>query len=77
MMLASTLSRPRCAIPMTASLTPCPMERSSRASSSTIADSPPSSEYRFCPTYLVCRNASKASAAPNRVPELFGDVRWG
>ncbi len=28
--------------------------------------SPPSSENRFCPTYLVCRKVSKASAAFSR-----------
>jgi hypothetical protein len=32
------------------------------SSSSGIIDSPPSSENRFCPTYLVCRKVSNASA---------------
>ena len=35
------------------------------ASSSGITDSPPSSENRFCPTNLVCKNDSKASALFN------------
>ena len=28
-----------------------------------MADSPPSSEKRLCPTYFVCRNFSNASAS--------------
>ena len=36
------------------------------SSSSGISDSPPSSENRRCPTYLVCRNVSNASAALSR-----------
>ena len=35
------------------------------ASRSGITDSPPSSENRFWPTYLVCKNDSKASAEFN------------
>ena len=49
-MLASTLSRPRCAMPITTSATPEPAAASSRASSRTMVDSAPSSPKRFCPT---------------------------
>ena len=62
-MLASTLSRPRCGMPMTTSSSSCSAALSSTASSSGMTVSPPSSENRFCPTYLVCRNVSNASAA--------------
>ena len=31
-----------------------------------MTDSPPSRLNRFCPTYLVCRNVSNASAALSR-----------
>ncbi|CFS34851.1 Uncharacterised protein [Mycobacterium tuberculosis] len=62
-MLASTLSRPRCGIPMTTSSRPCSAHWSIAASIIGITLSAPSSENRFWPTYLVCRNVSKASAA--------------
>ncbi len=65
-MLASTLRRPRWAMPMTASSRRCSAAESMVASSSGMSDSPPSSEKRFCPTYLVCRKVSKASAEFSR-----------
>ncbi len=65
-MLASTLSRPRCAMPMTTSSSRDSAAESMVASSSGMTDSPPSSEKRFWPTYLVCRNVSNASAALRR-----------
>ena len=66
-MLASTLRRPRCGMPMHDLVEPGARRRSaSTASSSGMTDSPPSSENRFWPTYLVCRNVSKASAALSR-----------
>ena len=61
-MLASTFSRPRWAMPMTNSLTPSAGPFSMIASSIGMSVSPPSSENRFWPTYLVCRNFSKSSA---------------
>ena len=61
-MLASTLSRPRCAMPITASSRPASAASLITASSSGISDSPPSRENRRWPTYLVCRNVSNASA---------------
>ena len=70
-MLASTLSRPRWAMPMTTSSRPC-LGRGRRISSSSgISDSPPSSENRRCPTNLVCRNVSNASAALSRPRMCF------
>ncbi len=65
-MFASTFRRPRCAMPMTASSRRCSAAASMVASSSGMSDSPPSSEKRFCPTYLVCRKVSKASAEFSR-----------
>src|SRR6266516_3624589 len=66
-MLASTLSLPRWAMPTTASSRP-PREASvSTASSSGISDSAPSSENLRCPTNLVCRNISNASATLRRL----------
>ncbi len=62
-MLASTLSRPRCGMPMQTSSRWSSAAAESTASSSGMTDSPPSRENRFWPTYLVCRNVSKASAA--------------
>ena len=76
-MLASTLSRPRWAMPMTTS------SRSSSAasliteSSSGIRDSPPSSEKRFWPTNLVCRNVSNASAVLSLLRMLSCSSRAG
>ena len=61
-MLARTLSRPRWAIPMTTSFMSSCAASDTTASSSGMTDSPPSSENRFCPTNLVCRNVSNASA---------------
>ena len=60
--LASTLSRPRCAIPMTISLTLERAARSTSRSSSGIRLSAPSSEKRFEPRNLFCRNCSNTSA---------------
>ena len=62
-MLASTLSRPRCGMPMTTSSSPCSAAWSIAASIIGMTVSAPSSENRFCPTYLVCRKVSNASAA--------------
>ena len=62
-MFASTFSRPRCGMPMTTSSSSYSAALSSTVSSSAMTDSPPSSENRFWPTYLVCRNVSNASAA--------------
>lgn len=44
-----------------------------------MTDSPPSSENRFWPTYLVCRNVSNASAALSRLqdPQLLLALRCG
>ena len=42
----------------------------SAASSSAMTVSPPSSENRFCPMYLVCRNVSNASALFSR-PRMY------
>ena len=65
-MLASTFSRPRCAMPSTASSICSRAASVSTASSSGISDSAPSSENRRWPTNLVCRNCSKASATFSR-----------
>src|SRR6266699_3202234 len=65
-MLASTFSRPRWAMPMTAS-SRCPWAASaSTASTSGISDSAPSRENLRWPTNLVCRNISNASATLSR-----------
>ncbi len=64
--LASTVSRPRCAMPITISCTPASAARSRHSSSTTIALSPPSSENRFCPTNRVCRKFSNPSACSSR-----------
>ena len=65
-MLASTFSRPRWAMPSTTSSSGASAASVSTASSSGISDSPPSSENRRWPTYLVCRNISNASATFSR-----------
>ena len=62
-MLASTLSRPRCGMPITTSSSACSAAWSIAASIIGMTVSAPSSENRFWPTYLVCRNVSNASAA--------------
>ncbi len=62
-MLASTLSRPRCGMPMTTSSRACSAAWSITASIIGMTVSAPSSENRFCPTYFVCRKVSNASAA--------------
>ena len=62
-MLASTLRRPRCGMPMTTSSSSCSAHWSMTASIIGMTASAPSSEKRFWPTYLVCRNVSNASAA--------------
>ncbi len=54
-MFTSTLRRPRWAMPMTTSSTPATPQRWMRSSTSGISESPPSSEKRFWPTYLVWR----------------------
>ena len=53
--LTSTFSRPRCAMPMTISCTPRSPARCTTSSMLAMKLSPPSSEKRFWPTYLVCR----------------------
>ena len=62
-MLASMFSRPRCGMPMQTSSSSSLAAADRTASTRGITDSPPSRENRFWPTYLVCRNVSKASAA--------------
>ncbi len=76
-MLASTLSRPRCGMPMTTSSSACSAAWSITASIIGMTVSAPSSENRFCPTYLVCRKVSNASAAFSLVRMYFccGDGR--
>ena len=78
-MLASTLSRPRCGMPMQTSSSPASAAADSTASSSGMTDSPPSRENRFWPTYLVCRKVSNASAALSRrrIAQLLVAVRLG
>ncbi len=48
--LTRTLSRPRCAMPITSSSTPWAPARCTISSMHGISVSPPSSEKRFCPT---------------------------
>jgi hypothetical protein len=71
MMLASTLMRPRCAMPITISLAPWRAQRAITWSSSGIRLSPPSSEKRFWPTWRVCRNFSSVSASVSRFSSCF------
>ena len=61
-MLASTLSRPRWAMPMQTSSRPASAAASQISSISGIVVSPPSRLNRFWPTNLVCRKVSNASA---------------
>ncbi len=63
MVLASTLRRPRCAMPMTTSFISSSTAALSRVSSSGMRLSAPSRPKRLWPTYLVWRNRSKASAS--------------
>ena len=65
-MLASTFSRPRWAMPMTASSRCAAAASVSTASTSGMSASAPSSENRRWPTNLVCRNISNASATLSR-----------
>ena len=65
-MLASTLSRPRCDMPITAESRPWSAACSRMASRIGISDSAPSRPKRFWPRYLVPRNFSNASAALSR-----------
>ena len=67
MMLASTFSRPRCAMPSTISSTPCSPAFSIARSSSGIRLSPPSSEKLLAPMYFFCMNSSKMTASVSRV----------
>ena len=76
-MLARTLSRPRWAMPMTTSSRWARAAEVIAASSSGISDSPPSSEKRFCPTNLVCRKVSNASAVLSRPRMCFCSSRSG
>ena len=59
-MLASTLSRPRWAMPMTTFRTPCPTARSTRNSSSATKPSAPSTLKRFAPRNLVAEELLQA-----------------
>ena len=61
-MLASTLSRPRWAMPMVTSSSPISAAASQISSMTGIVVSPPSRLNLFWPTNLVCRKVSKASA---------------
>ena len=61
-MFAKTLRRPRCGIAIQTSSKDFSAAAEITASSNGITVSPPSSEKRFCPTYFVCKNDSKASA---------------
>ena len=64
--LASTLSRPRWAMPRTISLDagfPGKLDEEIEQRDQRL---PPSSEKRFAPTYLVCRNCSSTSASISR-----------
>ena len=61
MMLVSTLSRPRWAMPMTISSTPRAAARAMTASSAGIMLSEPSSEKRLAPGYFTSRKRSKPS----------------
>ncbi len=63
MTLASTLSRPRCGMPMTISSTPSAPPRLMICSIAGIRLSPPSRPKRLVPVYLTCRNFSKPSAS--------------
>ena len=76
-MLASTLSRPRCGMPITTSSSACSAAWSIAASIIGMTVSAPSSENRFWPTYLVCRKVSNASAAFSLRQDvlLLGDGR--
>src|ERR1039458_5229156 len=71
-MLASTFSRPRWAMPMTASSMPAWAASASTASTSGISDSAPSSENRRWSTNLVFRNISNASATLSRDRRRIG-----
>ena len=62
-MFANTFSRPRCGMATVTSWTAEFAASDKIASSDAIADSPPSKLNRFCPTYLVCKKFSNASAA--------------
>ena len=61
-MLASTLRRPRWAMPIVTSSRPTSAAASQISSTSGIVVSPPSRLKRFWPTNLVCRKVSNASA---------------
>ena len=69
-MLASTLSRPRCAMPMTAPSSDVVgggLEDGVEDGDEALAALEPK---RFWPTYLVARNFSKASAALSRLEDV-------
>ena len=61
-MLASTLSRPRWAMPIVTSSSSASAAASQISSITGMVVSPPSRLNRFWPTNLVCRNVSNASA---------------
>ena len=69
--LTSTLRRPRWAMPITISCTPLAPAWLISSSIETMKLSPPSSEKRFWPTYLVCRKRSRPSAAVRRLSTCF------
>ena len=65
MICVSTLSLPRCAIPITISSTLSAAPVSISACNIGIRASPPSMENRFFPMYLTCKNCSNSCAAIN------------
>jgi hypothetical protein len=69
--LTSTFRRPRWAMPITISCTPLLPARWISSSIAAMKLSPPSSEKRFWPTYLVWRKRSRPSAAVRRSRMCF------
>jgi hypothetical protein len=68
--LTSTLSRPRWAMPITISCMPTMPPRWISSSIALMKLSPPSSEKRFWPTYLVCRKALQAFGRSQPVQDV-------
>ena len=77
-MLASTLSRPRWAMPRITSSTPSWLPRLRICSSAGIIDSPPSRPKRLVPVNLTLRNFSNSSASVSRLRMVFlpSAVNW-
>ena len=69
--VARTLSRPRCDMPITTSRSPRRAASLRMRSSSGMSASPPSSEKRLWPTYFVWRKRSKLSASTIFSSTLF------